>query len=29
VLRVYVEGRTQEMVKDLMAYGQKVAESVV
>ncbi len=29
VLRVYAEGRTQEMVKALMGYGQKVAESVV
>ena len=29
VLRVYAEGRTQEMVKALMDYGQKVAESVV
>jgi len=29
VLRVYAEGRTKEMVKALMAYGQKVAESVV
>jgi len=29
VLRVYAEGRTQEMVKSLMGYGQKVAESVV
>ena len=29
VLRVYAEGRTQEMVKELMGYGQKVAESVV
>ncbi|MCL4529643.1 MAG: phosphoglucomutase/phosphomannomutase family protein [Chloroflexi bacterium] len=29
VLRVYVEGRTQEMVKSLMGYGKKIAESVV
>ena len=29
VLRVYVEGRTQKMVNDLMGYGKKVAESVV
>ena len=29
VLRVYAEGRTNEMVKTLMGYGQKVAESVV
>jgi phosphomannomutase len=29
VLRVYAEGRTQEMVKALMGYGQRVAESVV
>jgi len=29
VLRVYAEGRTQEMVKSLMGYGKKVAESVV
>ncbi len=29
VLRVYAEGRSQEMVKALMSYGQKVAESVV
>src|SRR5574341_2449249 len=29
VLRVYAEGRTPEMVKALMGYGQKVAESVV
>ncbi len=29
VLRVYAEGRTREMVKDLIGYGQKVAESVV
>jgi phosphomannomutase len=29
VLRVYAEGRTQEMVKALMGYGKKVAESVV
>jgi phosphomannomutase len=29
VLRVYAEGRTQEMVKALIGYGQKVAESVV
>jgi phosphomannomutase len=29
VLRVYTEGRTNEMVKALMAYGRKVAESAV
>lgn len=29
VLRVYVEGRTPEMVSELMGYGQKVAERVV
>ena len=29
VLRVYAEGRTQEMVKALMGYGKTVAESVV
>jgi phosphomannomutase len=29
VLRVYVEGRSQEMVKALMGYGKTVAESVV
>jgi phosphomannomutase len=29
VLRVYAEGRTPEMVKALMGYGKKVAESVV
>ncbi|MBL8051023.1 MAG: phosphoglucomutase/phosphomannomutase family protein, partial [Anaerolineales bacterium] len=29
VLRVYAEGRTQEMVKALLGYGKKVAESVV
>jgi phosphomannomutase len=29
VLRVYVEGRSQEMVKALMEFGKKVAESVV
>jgi len=29
VLRVYAEGRTQNMVKALLEYGQKVAESVV
>jgi len=29
VLRVYAEGRTQEMVKSLLDYGKKVAESVV
>ncbi len=29
VLRVYAEGRTNEMVKALMGYGKKVAESVV
>ena len=29
VLRVYTEGRTMEMIRALMAYGRKVAESVV
>jgi phosphomannomutase len=29
VLRVYAEGRTQEMVKALLGYGEKVAEQVV
>jgi phosphomannomutase len=29
VLRVYAEGRTQEMVRALLAYGKTVAESVV
>lgn len=29
VLRVYAEGRTHEMVKALLAYGEQVAESVV
>ncbi len=29
VLRVYAEGRSQLIVKDLLGYGQKVAESVV
>ena len=29
VLRVYAEGRTQEMVKALLRYGEQVAESVV
>jgi phosphomannomutase len=29
VLRVYAEGRTMQMVKDLLGYGQKVAERVV
>ncbi len=29
VLRVYAEGRTQEMVKALLEYGEKVAERVV
>jgi phosphomannomutase len=29
VLRVYVEGRSQEMVNELMGFGKKVAESVV
>jgi phosphomannomutase len=29
VLRVYAEGRTQEMVKALLGYGRTVAESVV
>jgi phosphomannomutase len=29
VLRVYAEGRTAQMVKELLGYGKKVAESVV
>lgn len=29
VLRVYAEGRTHKMVRDLMGYGRKIAESVV
>jgi phosphomannomutase len=29
VLRVYAEGRTQEMVKALLGYGEQVAETVV
>ena len=29
VLRVYAEGRSQEMVKALLGYGEQVAESVV
>jgi phosphomannomutase len=29
VLRVYAEGRTQEMVKALLDYGKTVAESAV
>jgi phosphomannomutase len=29
VLRVYAEGRSQQMVKDLLGYGKQVAESVV
>jgi alpha-D-glucose phosphate-specific phosphoglucomutase len=29
VLRVYAEGRTTEMVKELLGYGKKVAEGVV
>ncbi|GAB4491163.1 MAG: phosphoglucomutase/phosphomannomutase family protein [Anaerolineales bacterium] len=29
VLRVYAEGRSQPIVKELLGYGQKVAESVV
>jgi phosphomannomutase len=29
VLRVYAEGRNQQMVNDLLGYGKKVAESVV
>ena len=29
VLRVYAEGRSQPVVKELLGYGQKVAESVV
>jgi phosphomannomutase len=28
VLRVYAEGRSKEMVKSLLAYGQTVAASV-
>ena len=29
VLRVYAEGRSQEMVRSLLEYGEHVAESVV
>jgi len=29
VLRVYAEGRSKQLVKDLLGYGQKVAESIV
>jgi Phosphomannomutase len=29
VLRVYAEGRTQEMVKALLGYGEQVAKSAV
>lgn len=29
VLRVYAEGRSQEMVKNLLGYGEQVAESIV
>jgi phosphomannomutase len=29
VLRVYAEGRSMQLVKDLLGYGQKVAESIV
>jgi phosphomannomutase len=29
VLRVYAEGRSMQMMKDLIGYGKKVAESVV
>ena len=29
VLRVYAEGRSQEMVKALLEYGEQVAETVV
>jgi len=29
VLRVYAEGRSQEMVKALLGYGDQVAKSVV
>ena len=29
VLRVYAEGRSQEMVKHLLAYGEQVAEAIV
>ena len=29
VLRVYAEGRTQEIVKHLLGYGKKVANTVV
>jgi phosphomannomutase len=29
VLRVYAEGRNQEMVKALLGYGEQVAETVV
>ncbi len=28
ILRVYAEGRTQQMVKDLLGYGEQVAASV-
>ena len=28
VLRVYAEGRTQEMLKSLIGFGQQIAESV-
>jgi phosphomannomutase len=29
VLRVYVEARTPEMIKGLLAFGQRIAENVV
>lgn len=29
VLRVYAEGRTGDMVKDLLGYGEQIAETVV
>ena len=29
VLRVYAEGRTSQMVKDLLSYGEIVAQNVV
>ena len=29
VLRVYAEGRTPEMVRALLGYGEQIAESVV
>jgi len=29
ILRVYAEGRTQQMVKALLGYGEQLAKSVV